>query len=72
MPLFTQYNCHLQELVTSLERSRDSLTNDLASTSAQVQSLQEELQILPVVQNNLQVSSIKCNNTASNVFLWGV
>ena len=52
--------------MTSLERSRESLTNDLASTSAQVQSLQEELQTLPVVQNNLQVSSIKCSNTLTS------
>ena len=43
--------------MTSLERSRESLANDLASTSAQVQSLQEELNILPVVRNNLQVSN---------------
>ena len=41
--------------MTSLERSRESLANDLASTSAQVQSLQEELDTLPVVKNNLQV-----------------
>ena len=42
--------------MTSLERSRESLANDLANTSAQVQSLQEELKILPIVRDNLQVS----------------
>ena len=51
----TLYGRNLKELVTSLERSRESLANDLASTSAQVQSLQEELDTLPVVKNNLQV-----------------
>jgi len=55
--LCTQFNCYLQELVTSLERSRESLASDLANTSAQVQTLQEELKTLPVVRNNLQVSS---------------
>ena len=51
----TLYGHNLKELVTSLERSRESLANDFASTSAQVQSLQEELDTLPVVKNNLQV-----------------
>ena len=51
----TLYGHNLKELVTSLERSRESLANDLASTSAQVQYLQEELDTLPVVKNNLQV-----------------
>ena len=51
----TLYGHNLQELVISLERSRESLATDLASTSAQVQSLQEELKSLPVVKDNLQV-----------------
>ena len=57
------YGHNSQELVTSLERSRESLATDLASTSAQVQSLQEELKSLPVMKDNLQV----CNYLIVNV-----